>query len=154
MGRWQGNPSKVNLRELFGPYEEDVEATVIEVKPFEGKPKDDGSVSIAANLRLQMTTGPAAGKSIFSMLWVHTEDALRIAKQAQMAIYGYTSKQEEEFDSWSDQQDWLIDAQANELGTAWTDMKGRVVKLKLDVKPNKQTGELQQIINYRPLTSE
>jgi len=153
MARWQGNPSGVNLRELFGPYEEDVEAEVVEVKPFQGNPKDDGTVSIAANLRLQMKTGPAAGKSVFGMLWVHTEESLRITKQAQMAIYGYDAKQESEFDAWSNDQDWLIDAETNELGTAWTDMKGRVVKLKLDVKPNKKSGELQQVMFYRPLTA-
>lgn len=150
--RWKGNSANVPLRELFGPYENDVEANIVAVKPFAGSVKDDNTQSIAVNVRMQMLNGPAAGKSVFAMLWVHTEEALRITKQAQMAIYGYTSKQEDEYNAWDAEQDWLIDASTNEIGEGWTNMVGRTVCLKLDVKPNKQTGELQQIINYRPLT--
>lgn len=68
-----------------------------------------------------------------------------------MAILGYETKQEAEFNAWSEEQDWLVDGDNKLLGEGWKSFIGRVVKLKLDVKPNKQNGELQQVIFYRPL---
>lgn len=151
MARWTANTNQVALRELFGPFEEDVEAKVVDVMTVQGQVKQDNTQSIGIIVKMQMVTGPASGKRIDGILWLHTEDTVRITKQAQMAILGYETKQEAEFNAWSEEQDWLVDGDNKLLGEGWKSFIGRVVKLKLDVKPNKQNGELQQVIFYRPL---
>lgn len=151
MARWTANTNQVALKELFGPFEEDVEAKVVGVNAVQGQVKPDGSQSIGVGLKMQMTTGPAFGKRVDGVLWLHTEDTVRISKQAQMAIFGFDQKQEAEFNAWAEDKDWLVDGDNKIVGEGWTEAIGRVLKLKLDVKPNKQNGELQQNIFYRPI---
>lgn len=151
MARWANNTADTSLRVLYDPLSDDAELTVLSVDAIQGQIKADNTQSLGVRLKCRFVGGPYDTKMLDVILWLHTEDSVRITKQNQMAVFGYEQKREAEFNDWSRNIDWTVDGDNKELGDGWRAMVGRNVNAKIDVKPNKQTGELQQVVILKPI---
>lgn len=150
MARWNNSLGNTTLR-VIHPVQTGSRLVIDSVKPFQGEIKEDGKQSIGVAIKGSFQDGPSEGKFFDQIFWLHTEESERMTKMAVMAIYGYDRKQEPEFNQFAADLDQEVDPDSETLGSFWTNLVGRVVKVDIDIKPNKKTGDLQNQVKWSPV---
>jgi hypothetical protein len=148
MPRWVNNPADVPLNAVY--VQEDAELEIAEVVTFESAKKPDGKQAWGVRVKVKFMNGEYKDKSFSTVMNLGNDEfGAQMAKQFQIAAYGYERENEAEFDAWARDQDWEVNSESKYLGEAWTKMKGKVIKADLSTKTD-ATGVVRQTTVWKP----
>ena len=154
MSRFEFNPADISTGfEVFpkGPYE----FVLAEPKAYFFA-STDPSKNNREGIRFIMTgqDGEAKGKVAICSPDFNFEFGPAQAKQISMAAYGYTTKQEKEYNEFAKSLDLHIttDEENLDLGQGWLDLKGKRVIANLDINTAKDGSgkEFQKWVSFEP----
>lgn len=124
---------------------EDVSAGVRIPLKVVGRVRSDGSVDTEVDY---------AGEQIsMASFWLHNQGSVKSTKRALMGIFGFSQKEEDEFNAWYKSQDFSVDTGDEDedgkfsnvtIGEGWKQLDGMHAIVNLDKSINKRTDEEQQ----------
>ena len=157
MGKFNPNPTEasggiVNLPKGSYTFEVGV------IKAFDrSKTNPDGSEKPSHGVQVELTViseGPAKNKKIYPSLFQHNEGSRNMTKAFQLAVLGYTVKNEDDWNKQFGGKDWSyeVDDQKKHLsvGSGWSELKGKVICADLDITMGKVGDAEFQSYKWRP----
>lgn len=145
MSMFKFNPANTSAGDVILP-KGDYVFKVGEPKVIYSK-KDDGTESYGILLKLTVSEGEFAGKSIFNRMYLHWEGADRPLKQFMMAAFGFSpsdAEQEAQFNEEYQGENWDIDFEQKALGEVYMRLKGTHVIWAVDVQTRKDDPTKEQ----------
>jgi len=149
MPRFNPDPTKASAGIVTLP-KDSYSFEIGDIKSFK---KEKDGVLVNHGLAVPLTVvseGPYKGKVVYPRLWMHNEGSQNATKRFQMAATGFGPKQEEEFNDSFGGSDWGYDPDdKNDVGTAWRELKGKVVICDVEVAAGQNDTELQNFKTWR-----
>ena len=157
-GRFDFNPSEVSTGIEVLPKDRYV-VTIREPKPYFNAASDTSKKDREGiQFPLVVTEGEYENKLMLFRPDFNLDFGPGQAKQLAMAAYGYTRKQEKEFNKDQAEKDWSLNTDPSNasLGDGWTDCKGRTVIANVDITIAKDGSgnEFQKFVSFEPYTGE
>ena len=121
------------------------------VKPFDSSKPEKESHGVMITVEV-VNECPQKGKKAYPRLWLSSEGARNAAKSFQLSVFGFTPKQEEEWNSQYGGKDWGYDTDEKVCGAGWMEMVGQLISADLDIQ---MLGDAEfQQYRWRPYNPE
>lgn len=110
----------------------------------DGSRKESYGVQFEAKV---VSEGAYKGRKIYPRLWLHNDGSRNAAKGFLLAVTGYTSRQENEWNGEYGGKDWSFDTDDKSVGSGWHELSGKLIAADVDVK---MLGDMEsQTIRWR-----
>lgn len=176
MARFSADPTKDTAGFPILP-KADYRLRIGEPKAFLGETKEGenkGRANFGVGIPLTVVPGPvdldgntspedSIGKKAYNRLFYHTQESRNFSKTFILAAFGYTQREEEEFNSIlaklkaedpnNPAVDWDFDYETGEVGRAWKSMTNIEVVASLSIGKNNKGADQQQWDQVRPAPS-
>lgn len=121
---------------------------VISAKGFKNKEGDKHGVRVGLEV---ISDGAQKGKKIYPAFYMHNDGGMNMTKAFQLAVTGYTVKQEDDWNAKFGSKDFGYDTDDGSVGNGWSELQGQIVSADLDVTVSKTDATTEfQSFKWRP----